>query len=102
MVPKILSRGPQNELVRMHTFAGGRWPRFHYSSPRPHCCSSASDSTGYSVVQRRREIGLRLALGAQAGHIVRGLTNEIVSMLVLGTMAGFQRGTLERYSTRSR
>ncbi|MGH9627956.1 MAG: FtsX-like permease family protein, partial [Bryobacteraceae bacterium] len=51
-----------------------------------------------SVVQRRREIGIRLALGAQPGHIVIRLTAEVFFMLVLGATAGLGLGIAsERY-----
>jgi predicted permease len=46
----------------------------------------------YSVVQRRREIGIRLALGAPPGHIALGLTAEVFSMLVLGATVGLGLG----------
>ncbi|MGH9627073.1 MAG: FtsX-like permease family protein, partial [Bryobacteraceae bacterium] len=52
----------------------------------------------YSVVQRRREIGIRLALGAQPGHIVWRVTAEVFSILVLGAMVGLGLGIAsERY-----
>jgi predicted permease len=52
----------------------------------------------YSVVQRRREIGIRLALGAQADQIVRRVTTEVFSMLALGAIAGLALGiSSERY-----
>jgi ABC-type antimicrobial peptide transport system permease subunit len=52
----------------------------------------------YSVVQRRREIGIRLALGARPGHIARGLTAEVYSMLVVGAAVGLGLGIAsERY-----
>jgi predicted permease len=46
----------------------------------------------YSVVQRRREIGIRLALGAQPGHIALRLTAEVFSMLVVGATVGLGLG----------
>jgi len=52
----------------------------------------------YSVIQRRREIGIRLALGARADDIVRRVTAEVLSMLALGAVAGLAMGVLsERY-----
>jgi predicted permease len=52
----------------------------------------------YSVVQRRREIGIRLALGAQPGHIVVRLTAEVASMILLGAAVGLGLGSAsERY-----
>jgi predicted permease len=52
----------------------------------------------YTVIQRQREIGIRLALGAQAEDIVRRVTAEMLSMLVIGSVAGLVMGILsERY-----
>jgi predicted permease len=52
----------------------------------------------YAVVQRRREIGIRLAIGAQAGDIARRVTVEAFSMVVLGASVGLAAGiTLARY-----
>jgi predicted permease len=42
----------------------------------------------YSVLQRRREIGIRMAIGAQASDIVRRVTFEVFSMVLLGALAG--------------
>jgi predicted permease len=46
----------------------------------------------YSVVQRRREIGIRLAIGAPASRIVRSVTIEVFSMVVIGAAAGLALG----------
>ena len=42
----------------------------------------------YSVLQRRREIGIRIAVGAQTGNIVRLVTVQALSMVVGGALAG--------------
>jgi len=52
----------------------------------------------YSVIQRRREIGIRIALGARPAHVVRPILSGIALALALGTAAGL---TLGLVSTRS-
>ncbi len=52
----------------------------------------------YSVLQRRREIGIRMALGAPAAEVARRVTAEVFSMLLLGAVAGIAAGAFsERY-----
>jgi len=46
----------------------------------------------YSVLQRRREIGIRMAIGAQAGDIARRVTAEVFSMVLVGALAGLGLG----------
>jgi predicted permease len=46
----------------------------------------------YSVLQRRREIGIRMAIGAQVGGIVRLVTVDVFSMVVAGAIAGLGLG----------
>jgi ABC-type antimicrobial peptide transport system permease subunit len=46
----------------------------------------------YSVLQRRREIGIRLAIGAQAGSIARVVTVQVFSMVLVGALAGLVLG----------
>jgi predicted lysophospholipase L1 biosynthesis ABC-type transport system permease subunit len=46
----------------------------------------------YSVLQRRREIGIRMALGAQAGDIARRVTVDVFSMVLAGALAGLTLG----------
>ena len=46
----------------------------------------------YSVIQRRREIGIRMALGAPSGHVVRRVTAELLGMVCLGSAIGVAAG----------
>jgi predicted permease len=46
----------------------------------------------YSVLQRRREIGIRIAVGAQAGGIARLVTMDVFSMVLLGAASGVGLG----------
>jgi ABC-type antimicrobial peptide transport system permease subunit len=52
----------------------------------------------YSVLQRRREIGIRMALGARAFDIVRRVTTDVFSMVLVGAGVGLALGmTSTRY-----
>ena len=46
----------------------------------------------YGVLQRRREIGIRVAIGARAMDIARRVTTEALSMVLLGGCAGIALG----------
>ncbi|HEY3742645.1 MAG TPA: ABC transporter permease [Bryobacteraceae bacterium] len=46
----------------------------------------------YCVLQRRREIGIRMAIGSPASRIVRLVTVEALSAVVLGAAAGLALG----------
>jgi predicted permease len=46
----------------------------------------------YGVLQRRREIGIRMAIGAQAGDIARRVTADIFSWVLVGALAGVALG----------
>jgi ABC-type antimicrobial peptide transport system permease subunit len=46
----------------------------------------------YSVVQRRREIGIRLAVGAQPGRIARLVTANVFLMVAVGAIFGLVLG----------
>ena len=45
--------------------------------------------TAYSVQQRRRELGIRMALGATAGQVVRLVMVDGALLVAAGTTAGF-------------
>jgi predicted permease len=46
----------------------------------------------YSVIQRRREIGIRMAIGAQAADIIRRVTVEAFAMVLAGAVTGVALG----------
>jgi ABC-type antimicrobial peptide transport system permease subunit len=46
----------------------------------------------YSVLQRRREIGIRMAIGAQAGDVARQVTADVLAMVVAGAILGVALG----------
>jgi ABC-type lipoprotein release transport system permease subunit len=46
----------------------------------------------YSVLQRRREIGIRMAIGARPGGIARLVTVDVFSMVLIGAVAGIGLG----------
>jgi putative ABC transport system permease protein len=52
----------------------------------------------YAVEERRREIGIRMALGARATHIVRQVSRDVFAMLGAGASLGLVAGLAsERY-----
>jgi ABC-type antimicrobial peptide transport system permease subunit len=48
----------------------------------------------YSVLQRRREIGIRMAIGAQAADIARRVTADAFKMVLTGAASGIALGLL--------
>jgi predicted permease len=46
----------------------------------------------YSVIQRHREIGIRIALGARPAHVIRPILSGIALALAMGTAAGLTLG----------
>jgi predicted permease len=46
----------------------------------------------YSVLQRRKEIGIRMAIGAQAGDVARRVTVDVFFMVIVGAFAGLALG----------
>jgi ABC-type antimicrobial peptide transport system permease subunit len=45
--------------------------------------------TAYSVERRRKEIGIRMALGARKGQVLRLVMREAVALVVAGSTLGF-------------
>jgi hypothetical protein len=52
----------------------------------------------YSVLQRRREIGIRMAVGAQAGKVARLVTVDVFSMVLVGALVGLALGIVSARS----
>ncbi len=48
----------------------------------------------YSVLEPRREIGIRIAIGAPASDIARRVTVEVFSMVLIGAIAGLASGLI--------
>jgi ABC-type antimicrobial peptide transport system permease subunit len=48
----------------------------------------------YAVARRTREVGIRLAIGAQPGALVRLLMREGFVLVLIGTVAGLGLGVL--------
>jgi predicted permease len=46
----------------------------------------------YSVLRRRREVAIRMALGAQAAHVARRVTTDAFAMVIAGALAGLALG----------
>lgn len=46
----------------------------------------------FAVLQRRREIGIRMALGAQASHVARCVTGDTFAMVLVGALIGIAMG----------
>jgi len=52
----------------------------------------------YSVLQRRREVAIRMALGAHAGEVARRVAGDVFSMVLAGALTGLALGfALVRY-----
>jgi ABC-type antimicrobial peptide transport system permease subunit len=48
----------------------------------------------YSVVHREREIGIRIAIGAQVADIAGGVTHNVFLMVCVGSLVGFALGMI--------
>jgi ABC-type antimicrobial peptide transport system permease subunit len=48
----------------------------------------------YAVTRERREIGLRMALGARPGHVVGLITTRLLGLVGFGALAGMAGGLM--------
>jgi putative ABC transport system permease protein len=48
----------------------------------------------YYVLQQQQEIGIRIALGARLGNVVRLVTADALTVVLFGTVVGFVLGTI--------
>ncbi len=48
----------------------------------------------FVVARRTREIGIRIALGAERGHVIRLVLREMLAVIVFGIAAGVATGLL--------
>lgn len=98
---RVSNMRTQAELVRMHTIRErllAMLPLFFAGVALLLAGIGLYGVLDYSVVRRRREIGIRIAVDAPAGRIVRDVLSDVVSMLVLGAMVGLGLGVAsERY-----
>jgi predicted permease len=98
---RVSNMRTQAELVRMHTLRERLLAVLSLFFAGVALLLAAVGLYGvldYLVVQRRREIGIRLALGARPGHIASHLTTEVFFMLVAGATVGLGLGVAsEKY-----
>src|SRR5581483_11675298 len=58
-------------------------------------------AVAYSVSERRREIGIRVALGAQSGQLMRMVLRQVLAVAGTGVFAGLALGIAATIFVRS-
>ena len=56
-------------------------------------CIGLAAVTSHAVARRRKEIGIRMALGARSGQVLRLVLKEGVALVVVGSVLGFLGAT---------
>jgi ABC-type antimicrobial peptide transport system permease subunit len=51
-------------------------------------CVGLYGTTSYAIVRRTKEIGIRMALGAQRGRVMRMILSEVFILVIVGVAAG--------------
>ena len=51
-------------------------------------CVGLYGAVSYTVVRRKGEIGIRMALGAQRGGVVRMVLREVMALVAVGLLVG--------------
>lgn len=92
---RVVNTGLQTELVRNHTIRERLLATLSLFFAAVALILAAVGLYGvlnYAVLQRRREIGIRMALGARAAHVAREVSSDVFVMLVLGSAVGLGAG----------
>ncbi|MBS1825480.1 MAG: ABC transporter permease [Acidobacteria bacterium] len=86
---------PQSEIVRAHTIRERLLATLSLFFAILALILAAVGLYGvlnYSVLQRKRELGIRIALGARSTHVITQVASSVFFMLILGSAVGLTAG----------